>query len=179
MRPSLAALFLLLYGMRLPAQLCAATPEAAAQSAIGTGAPAAAGGSASGYRVQDVQVDAVMHRVWVRVSHCDDPSQPLVLVPMRATLASGTPVTQSSSPNTLGQQRTIASPVQIAAIHAGDAVKIFFASQSVQMEIEGTADTQAAIGEGVSVTLKRMRDEPPHRIRGVLRADHRVEVEPQ
>ncbi len=173
---------LVLLGLRLHAQGCAPTPEAAVQGAIGSVAQLAGSTSGTGYRVQDVQVDTVLHRVWVRVSHCGDTGQPLVMVPLRAALAwgpqPGGQAPYASAPGLPAEQHFSPAPVQMAAVHPGDAVKVFFASESVRMEIEGTADTQAALGEGMSVTLKRRGDEPPHRIRGVLRADHRVEVEP-
>ena len=173
-----ALLLLACSAPRLHAAGCAATPEAAVHNAVGTGQQAGANTGTGGYRVQDVHVDAVMRRVWVRVARCDDPSQPPVLVPLNIARAQNAPV-----PSLAPQQQATATstaapaPMQTVAIHAGDAVKVVFASATVQMELEGTADTQAALGDMMNVTLKRRGDEPPHRIHGVLRADHRVEVQ--
>ncbi len=165
----------LMFASHLHAAGCAVTPEAAVHSAIGQSSPAVLQVADTGYRVQDVQVDAITHRVWIRVSHCGDTSSPLVLVPLQAALVTGGPLPTVHE----AEQTALANaPVQVAAVHAGDAVKVFFASQSVQMEMEGRADSQAAVGGMMDVTLKQRGDEPPHRIRGVLRADHRVEVQP-
>ena len=173
-----------LAAVRGRAQGCAATPEGAAISIIGgTGtAPAVAGGS--GYRVQDVRADSLMHRVWVRVSHCGDPSAPLILVPVRATLAGGGPLPQQASLNTStalqnsAVQQPVANAVAPMAVHAGDAVKAVFTSTNVRMELDATANGQAAIGGPVEIILAQRGDEPAHRMRGVLRASGRVEVQP-
>ena len=164
------------------AQGCLPTPEAAAQSVIGSMASATAT-SPVGFRVRDVQTDPLMHRVWVRVSRCDAPGMPLILVPMHApwlgvlplmseTTASGAldgpvPVRASTAP---------ASGPRTIAIHAGDPVLVTFASSAVHMELEGTAEQAAALGETVGIALRRRGDEPLHRMRGILRADHHVEV---
>ncbi len=63
-------------------------------------------------------------------------------------------------------------------LRAGDPVLVIFASSAVQLEMEGTADQAASVGDTLGVSLKRRNDEPVHRMRGILRADHRVEVLP-
>jgi hypothetical protein len=169
------------YAQACYAQACAPTPEAAAIGIVGGTSTAQATTGVSGYRVQDVQTDAAMHRVWVRVSRCGDASAPLILVPLRATLAGGAQSPQSAlltssaaSPNTA----VLLPEAQAMAIHWGDAVKAVFASSNVQMELDATANGQAAIGGIVEITLARRGDEPAHRMHGVLRAPGRVEVQP-
>ena len=181
MRTSSLAL-LLFTAVRCYAQECAATPEAAAASII---APAVAYAvDAGGYRVQDVQADPMTHRLWVRVSRCDDLSAPLILVPVRANLAGGAPPLQpapltssaASSATSMGNTQVhVPAPM---AVHGGDAVKAVFTSSNVRMEMDAIATGQAAMGGVVEIMLARRGDEPAHRMRGVLRAPGRVEVQP-
>jgi hypothetical protein len=200
-------LFLTILAAPLLAQGCAATPEAAAQSALGVVRVSSSAGA--GFRVQDVQVDPVLHRVWVRVRRCDNASAPAVLVPLQApvnspvaapqlgnapqaspTLVAGLQ-TLSSAPTTSSAASAISSapaatflaaaaPVMI--VHAGDPVHVVFASSEIHMELEATANQQGAIGDTIQVTLKRRptqaADEPEHRMRGTVRADHSIEVQP-
>lgn len=168
------------------AQTCLPTPEEAAQSALASAAPA--GGRATGFRVQDLQLDPVMRQVWVRVVRCESPGAPLILVPFHASLAS-VPVTNRGKSDALLPAVTgiivvgNASPLvplvppRTLAVHAGDPVLVTFASAVVNMELQGTADQAAALGDTVAVSLRRRGDEPLHRMRGILRADHRVEVQ--
>jgi hypothetical protein len=183
MRPILLASFL--FGTSPGhAQGCLATPEAAAIAIIGGTGPAPVGGGTSGYRVQDVRADPLMQRVWVRVSHCGDASAPLVLVPVRATLAGAPPPLQPPSllPSTVSHDSAVSQPpanaIAAISVHAGDAVTAVFVSANVHMEMDATANGQAAIGSPVEITLARRGDELPHRMRGVLRASGRVEVQP-
>lgn len=164
-------------------QTCLPSPEAAAQSIIG--AAAQDGTHATGFRVQDVQLDPVMHRVWVRVGRCEAPSAPLILVPLRAVL-SGMHSYQEVGPFVPASSATYPAaplpfsgpaPFRPLAIHAGEAVLVTFASEAVHMELDGTADQPAVLGDTIAVSLRRRGDEPPHRMRGILRADHRVEVQ--
>lgn len=152
-------------------QGCAATPEDAARAAIG----AAASGPASGYRVADVQVDPVMKRVWMRVVRCEDASAPAVLVPVSAPLhGSASPVL----PVVLSAP--VAAPPTV--IRAGDAVQAILATSALHMTLNATANQAGGVGDVISLTLKRRpgqpADEPDHRIRGTVRADKTVEVQP-
>lgn len=175
--------FLLFAAIPCCAQECFATPEAAAIGIVGP--PVTTRSIDSGFRVQDVQADTVMHRVWVRVSRCGDASAPMILVPVRANLAGGaqspqpapfTPSAASANPSIVPPAANIvAAPI---AVHAGDPVKAVFASSNVHMELDATADGQAAMGGNVEITLARRGDEPAHRMHGVLRAQGRVEVQP-
>ena len=175
-------LFLLLFAAAsCRAQGCAATPEQAASSIIGS--PFVQTADAHGYRVQDVQADPVLHRIWVRVSRCGDASAPLILVPVRANLAGGAQPQQPAplTSSAVSADPSPALPVHVVApmaVHAGDAVKAVFASSSVHMELDATSGGSAAIGSTVEILLARRGDEPPHRMRGVLRAPGRVEVQP-
>ena len=147
---------------------CAATPEAAAREAIGS-----AGTStliANGYRVKDAELDSVMNTVWLRVLRCDAPEAPPVLVPLHVKLAGSTPDTNRNAAPHATRKLIEAQP--------GEAVKVFFVSSAIQVELAALADTQAAVNDPIDVTLKRRSDEPPHRMHGILRADHRVEVQP-
>ena len=165
------------------AQACEATPEAAAQSVVGTPLPRTGMPAAAGFRVQDMQIDPVLHRVWFRVARCDDARAPLVLVPLRASLAGASQPAllplSIETPKKLGDPPALAfvAPApRVLAVHSGDTVTVVFHSADVHMELDGTADQQASIGDGIAVTLRRRGDEPAHRMHGVLRADHRVEV---
>jgi hypothetical protein len=209
MRPSrlftLQLLFTILAAPLL-AQGCAATPEAAAQSALG--AVRVSSGAGAGFRVQDVQIDPVLHRIWVRVRRCDNASAPAVLVPLQAPVNNPvaapqlvaqqvSPVlvaglqTLSSAPTTLSAMPAVsltptatlapaAPPVMV--VHPGDSVHLVFASSAIHMELEATANQQGAVGDTIQVTLKRRPsqapDEPEHRMRGTVRADHSIEVQP-
>ncbi len=169
----------------LPAEGCAPTPEAAARGALGAvyaGGPGE-GDRVPGYRVQDVQVDVVMRRVWVRVRRCGRADSPLVMVPLQAPLQTaalpGTEPLSALAPS--AHAIAAAASVRVAAVHAGDTVRVVSVSPAVRMEMEGTVRQQAAIGDTVEVTLKRRSnaalDEPEYRMRGVLRADDTVEVQ--
>ena len=164
------------------AQPCFSTAEAAAQSIVGTPRTEIATTSA-GYRVQDLQMDPLTRHLWVRLRRCDNDAAPLVLVPVQASLAgldagnSNAPVAFLTQPGTPSPLPSAPPAARILAVHAGDAVLITFASSAVQMEIEGTAEQAAALGETVGVLLRRRGDEPAHRMRGTLRADHHVEVQ--
>ena len=166
MRLALALCFLTTSAL---AQVCAATPEAAARATIGT--PAAA--STGPYRVADLQVDPVLKRAWLRIVRCDDATAPAVLVPIAALLH--------------GNADAPASPAHIASstpriIHAGDAVHAVLVTASLNMTLDATADQPGAVGDVISLTLRRRAgqpaDEPEHRIRGTVRADKTVEVQP-
>ena len=170
---------LLLATVHVRAQGCAATPEAAATAIIGSTGAAPVLNASNGYRVQDVRIDPLMQRVWVRVSHCGDASAPLILVPVRAMLT-GAPLPLQALPviplTVLQDVRTsLGAPI---SVHPGDAVKAVFTSTNVQMELDATANGQGRIGDLVEITLARRGDEPAHRMHGVLRAPGRVEVQP-
>jgi hypothetical protein len=171
---------LLLAATPVHAQDCAATPELAVTAITGTNTAQPILRN-SGYRVQDVQADAAMHRVWVRVSRCGDASAPLILVPLRAILAGGAQPPQTALPTSSAASSNavvLQAESQTLAVHWGDAVKAVFASSNVQMELDATANGQAAIGGMLEITLARRGDEPAHRMHGVLRAPGRVEVQP-
>ncbi len=182
--------FLLLIALAAPlmAETCAATPEAAARAALGGSSLAAV--SAVGYRVEDVQVDSVLRRVWVRVVHCDDALAPAILIPFVVPLHMVANTTDSVVPATTVRLASSSSVMHAAAnvipaapivIHFGDAVRAVFASTAVHMELDAVADQQGRVGETIALTVKRSDrslDEPEHRIHGIVRADKTVEVTP-
>ena len=59
--------------------------EEAARGIVG----GTAGSADAGYRVQDLLVDPVLRKAWVRVADCHDARKPLTLVPLAASLAGG------------------------------------------------------------------------------------------
>lgn len=170
------------------AQVCSPSPVEAARSAVGEvpSIPAVKGakadGSYVGFRVIDVQADPVMHRVWFRVARCDRPDDPPRFVPLRAILA-GDQLPQrtlvalsATAPESL---RTSQGAVpRTIDIRAGEPVSVILQTDAMHMELSGSADSPASIGDTLSVTLPQRANEPPHRIRGILRAEHRVEVQP-
>ena len=202
MRRSLLSVLLLLCPTvlvaPLPAQGCAATPEAAAQTALGGGVVRVSSSGGAGFRVQDVQLDPVLRRVWVRVRRCDKASAPAVLVPLLAPVnspmqtvalqvaapvsAAGLQVLPSAATNSSAEAVVSLAAPRIMLVHAGDAVRVVFTSSAVHMELEATANQQGAVGDTVQVTLKRRANQPPdepeHRMRGTVRADKSIEVQP-
>ncbi|AFL88140.1 hypothetical protein Terro_1848 [Terriglobus roseus DSM 18391] len=152
---------------------CASTPEAAVESAMGRGLPIAPA-EGEGFRVQDVQVDAVLHRTWARVRRCDRDA-PLIFMPLKAAFKAVLP--PGKSEYVAGVVMPVLSEV---VVHAGDVVRVVSASDSVRMVLEATANQQGAVGDMVVVTLKRRMnqaaDEPDHRMRGTVLADKSVEV---
>ena len=173
MRVSLLLALVLLFTPSLVSQLarCAPTPEAAASAAVG--APRDSYSSSQGFRVQNVEVDVITRRVWVRVRRCDDEAAPTVLVPMNAgfVAAEPFPVLNRSGVSINATQRDI-------VVKPGDTVRVFFASDRVRMDLEGRAVKSAAIGDRVEVILQHNADESEHRIHGTLRAQGMVEVQP-
>ncbi len=172
MRYSCSVVLLLLFAFQasLHAERCAATPEAAAKSAIGTRTEESPAGG--GYRVDEVQVDTVLHRAWVRVVRCGDSSVPAVLVPISA------PMHRVGLASAAGPA-LLPPPV---VIHFGDVVRAIYNSASVRMEMDAVAMQQGSVGETIALTLKRRddksADEPEQRIHGIVRADKIVEVTP-
>ena len=152
-------------------QGCAASPEAAARAAIGS----AGTSSTTGYRVDEVQVDTVLKRVWMRVIRCDDASAPAVLVPVAAPLGSSA----AQLPQVASLQAVKASPM---VIRGGDPVQAILTTSAVHMTLDATSDQAGAVGDVILLTLKPRTgqpvDEPAHRIRGIVRADKTVEVQP-
>jgi hypothetical protein len=169
-------------------QVCAATPEAAAEGSLVAGKTMP---SRAGYRMQDVQVDRLTGQAWIRVRRCDSDSAPTVLVPLRATLAdaaslarmnegveAGLPSSSNSIFTSAIRQTPLAAVSKVIAVHAGEIVRVVLLSAVVHMELEGVALQQASTGDSIDVMLHRTGYEPGQRIRGTLRADHTVEAQP-
>jgi hypothetical protein len=142
----------------LPLQACSATPEAATQLAIGTDAADAVPGAGIGFRAQGVQVDPVLHRVWMLVRRCEDAAAPALLVPVQqskqilvAGLRLHTALSSTSSSSLLSEAR----PVTGAVVHPGDTVHVVFDSSNVHLTLEATADQQGSAGDTIQFTLKR------------------------
>lgn len=157
---------------------CAATPEAAAKAAMGVSISALPSGI--GFRVEDVEVDPVLRRAWVRVRRCDAPEQPAVLVPMYAPVKSpGNTVSVPMMPILL--KPNIAEARQ-PLVHAGDRVHAVFVSATTHMELQAQAMQAGSEGQTISLIVKRpagtIANEPEQRIHGKVRADGMVEVLP-
>jgi hypothetical protein len=165
------ALLSLLPMVRAQSRVCAATPEAAALSVLSRVDVLREQGA--GYRVVDIQADSLTHRVWVRVRPCNNDAAPAMLIPVQADLGASLRASQTNA-----QTSTVQAAPLLAVIHAGDIVRVVWRTASVHLEVEGKALQYAAIGQQLEVTLRRNEDEPEHRIRGTLRADHSVEVQP-
>ena len=200
-RSILSVLLLLLFTIvaaPLLAQGCAATPEAAAQAALGGVVIRVSSSAGAGFHVQDVQVDPVLRRVWVRVRRCDNASAPAVLVPLLAPVnspmqtvalqvaeqvnAAGWQALSSAATKSSADTVVPLAAPRIMLVHPGDTVRVVLASSAVHMELEATANQQGAIGDTVQVTLKRRTNQPPdepeHRMLGTVRADKSIEVQP-
>ena len=151
---------------------CAATPEAAAKAALGVSAEKMPSGV--GFRAEDVEVDPVLQRAWVRVRRCDALEVPAVLVPLsapvRITTNSAMPLVQ------------VQNPVKSPSVHAGDSVRAVFISATTHMELQARAMQSGSEGQTISLLVKRLAgtaaDEPEQRIHGRVRADGMVEVVP-
>jgi hypothetical protein len=152
----------------------------AAKAAFGENANGKAG--SEGYRLEDVEVDTVLHRAWIRVRRCDMPNAPTVLVPLFAPLRMAASVATSAPPKDISPERRMPEVAPPILIQAGQAVHAFFASSVMRMEVEAQAMQPGSAGQTISLLLKRRpgapADEPEHRIRGMVRADGTVEVTP-
>lgn len=153
---------------------CAATPEAAAKAALGTASNVQSSGA--GFRAEEVQVDPVLRRAWVRVRRCDAPQLPVVLVPFSAPVKGvGAVVSVPSTP-------AMHTEVRQSLIRVGDPVRAVFVSASTHMELQAQAMQQGSEGQVISLRVKRpvgvSADEPEQRIHGMVRADGMVEVIP-
>lgn len=157
---------------------CAATPEMAAKTAFSAHA---SGEGNTGYRLEDVEVDPVLRRAWVRVRRCDMPNAPTVLVPISAPLRIATTVT-AAAPKDVAIGRYAPEVSHPIVVQAGQPVHAFFISPVMHMEVEAQAMQSGSAGQTISLLLKRSpgvpADEPEHRIRGTVRADGSVEVTP-
>lgn len=164
---------------------CAASVEEAARGILGsTGMQAS-----EGYRVQDLVVDPVLRRAWVRVADCHDSRKPLTLVPLTASLASG--VASATIPQTSSSGAVDASPAATSfhvppaapmLIARGDAVEVLVQSSNVHMTLEGHAFTAAPAGGEVDVVLDDSPTPgepyaPPRHMHGIAAGAHRVEVQ--
>lgn len=167
----------------IPASLvaeCAATPVMAAKAAFGE--PVSGGEGNTGYRLENVEVDLVLQRVWVRVRRCDMPKAPAVLVPISAPLRIAASVADSASSRDGVSERRVTEVSHPILIQAGQSVHAFFISSVMHMEVEAQAMQAGSVGQTISLLLERSpgapADEPEHRIRGMVRADGSVEVTP-
>jgi hypothetical protein len=159
---------------------CVPTPEMAVRIALGEKAISGAGDT--GYRAEDVEVDPVLRRAWVRVRRCDMPDAPAVLVPISVPLRMANAVASGSqSANVAADPRMVEVPQPIL-IQPGHSVRAVFISSVMHMEVEARAMQAGSAGQTISLLLKRnpgtSADEPEHRIRGTVRADGSVEVTP-
>jgi len=167
----------------LPASLvaeCAPTPELAARAALGESTNSSAGNA--GYRLEDLEVDLVLRRAWVRVRRCDMPNAPAVLVPISVPLRmTNSVVSNSETKSVATDSRMVEAPHPIL-IQPGQSVHAVFISSVMHMEVEARAMEAGSAGKTISLVLKRnpgtSADEPEHRIRGTVRADGSVEVTP-
>jgi hypothetical protein len=170
---------------------CAATAEAAARGIVGE-----TGGNdtSAGFRVQDLVVDPVLRKAYVRVADCQDARKPLTLVALQASLAlapsvatpPGSPMTASlqSQAVTPGHDalsaRTLSAPPAAATLIArGEAVEVVVTSSNVHMTLHGHATEPASAGAPLDVVLDAEpgTSEPPRHLHGIAAAAHRVEVQ--
>lgn len=159
---------------------CAATPEMAAKAVFGERASSSEGNT--GYRLEDVEVDPVLRRAWVRVRRCDMPNAPAVLVLISAPLRMAASVTGMATSTNVANERPMPAISQPILVQAGQSVHAFFVSPVMHMEVEAQAMQSGSAGQTIALLLKRNpaapADEPEHRIRGMVRADGSVEVTP-
>ncbi len=167
---------------------CAATAEAAARGIVGD-----LGGAdtSAGFRVQDLVVDPVLHKAYVRVADCQDARKPLTLVALQASIAlapraavpAAAPPLQSQHDASRGDGVATppAIPQQVAPIliARGDAVEIVVASSNVHMTLHGHATEPASAGASLDVVLEAApgSSEPAPHLHGIAAAAHRVEVQ--
>jgi hypothetical protein len=154
---------------------CVATPEAAAEATLSP-RPSAQEKPGMGYRVQDVQIDPLTRRVWMRVRQCGNDSAPAVLVPIQAVAAQVFPLAMSVP--TPIRAPLLTTPPPVIALHAGDNVRVVWMTESIRFNVEGKALQQAAEGDMIAVALSGTANEPGQRIHGTLRANHTVEMQP-
>lgn len=157
---------------------CAATPEAAARAVLGTFALASS--SQAGFRAEEVEIDPVLQRAWVRVRRCGAPDAPAVLVPFSIPVKpAATTMTSVAVPAVHEQRVAVLQPL---LVHTGDRVRAVFTSQAMHMEVEAQAMQSGGEGQTIALMLNRpadaTADEPEHRIHGIVRATGMVEVIP-
>jgi len=167
----------------LPASLvaeCAPTPELAARAALGESTNNGVGNA--GYRLEDVEVDLVLRRAWVRVRRCGMPNAPAVLVPISVPLRMNSSVVSNSETKSVATDSRMVEAPHAILIQPGQSVHAVFISSVMRMEVEARAMEAGSAGKTISLLLKRnpgtSADEPEHRIRGTVRADGSVEVTP-
>lgn len=169
---------------------CLASPAEAARSVV---ANESIRPSRTGYRVQDLLVDPVLRRAWVRVASCEDARRPLTLLPLAANLANtGFPsaaptdgavpfATTSFVAPTSSTAPAAKSKAQPNFLIVRDApVEVVVQSASVRMVLQGRAAAGAAAGEPVDVLLDGPVEagQQRRRMHGVAVSEHRVEVLP-
>ncbi len=173
---------------------CAATAEAAARGIIG----GLEGAEVSmGFRVQDLVVDPVLHKAYVRVADCQDARKPLTLVVLQTSLAlapsaTNSPFTPTASTAALLHTQANAAghdafsnrpdtnaPAAAILIARGDTVEIVVASSNVHMVLHGRASEAASAGASLDVVLDAEpgTGEPARHLRGIATVAHRVEVQ--
>lgn len=143
---------------------CSQTPVAAAQAAVETKTP----GGRDGFRATEAVVDLQTGRVWVRVIACGHPERPAALVPF------GVPAVSLGAAAT-PQRATEAQPrvqTQIV-VRPGDAVRVRFASSGAQVQLEGKAEEQGAVGQVITVRMQSLMGDaaqPARRVKAVITA---------
>ena len=162
----------------LVAPHCAASVQEAARDILGD----AGRGAKEGYRVQDLLVDPVLGKAWLRVADCQDARRPLTLVPLQTNVASSHAASMRAAvpadsrvdaatnalPATAGpvlaplspMPSLLSSPSLSAATAAapvliarGDAVQVVVEGSNVRMLLEGHAASAAAAGDSIDVVL--------------------------
>ncbi len=167
---------------------CASTAEAAARGIVGNiGGSAVGTDAAGGFRVQDLVLDPVLRKAYVRVADCRDPRKPLTLVALDASLAAASTAVAPSPKITSPAADSESGSVHPAAARAsaptliarGDAVEIVVHSSNVQMTLHGRASDAASAGAALDVTLDAEpgATDPPRHLHGIAAAAHRVEVQ--
>ncbi len=172
---------------------CAASVEAAARGILGgTGSTASSADVPTGFRVQDITIDPILRKAYVRVADCHDARKPLTMVPLEASLAGAqsaptpaaftsadVPAAAGTSSARSGNEGAPSAPPGPALIARGDAVDIFVSSSSMRMTLHGRAAESAAAGAALDVALDAEPGStaPAHHLRGIATAAHRVEVQ--
>lgn len=157
---------------------CSSSPAQAAQSMFLT---KAAPTVRNGYRVQDMIVDPVLHKAWIRVANCEDPRRPLTLVPIEAKIAGSGDGAITQSPE-IEQNATTLQTVRKkppVLVERNAPVEVLVLSSWAHMTMQGRAVNSAAAGEPVDVLLTGEVEpgQQPRHITGLAATAHRVEVE--
>ena len=135
----LAAMILATHAVRSAAisSACASTPS----EAVNAGSRQMDG--QAGYRIAAVRADPLLHQRWATVVRCDHPELPSFIVFLPAQEQ------ESALPVAAQTQLRVLPP----AIKAGDSVRLWSRSSTLQIEVSGVAEESGAIGSRIRVRV--------------------------